>query len=161
MPQLDVSTFPSQIFWLMVCFGILCIALSLFLVPRLAKPIQTRLEILNGYSAEAQALLKQAEDIAAASKEAINTAKHQAAHELHLALNEAQTMRSVRLQTLDNEIQRQLHDLQQNLQKQQQEILDNSKELVTHIILSLYTKLTKQSLSEQQTEALLPREMRL
>ncbi|MDZ7628098.1 MAG: hypothetical protein U5J99_06780 [Parvularculaceae bacterium] len=42
LPQMDVSTFPSQIFWLAVTFGALYIAMSRFVLPRLGAAIEER-----------------------------------------------------------------------------------------------------------------------
>ncbi|MCF6293301.1 MAG: hypothetical protein L3J04_07905, partial [Robiginitomaculum sp.] len=42
MPQLDFSTFPSQIFWLAIAFGILYLALSRIFIPRIGGVLEER-----------------------------------------------------------------------------------------------------------------------
>jgi F-type H+-transporting ATPase subunit b len=42
LPQMDVSTFPSQIFWLAVTFGALYAAMTWFILPRLGGAIEDR-----------------------------------------------------------------------------------------------------------------------
>ena len=42
MPQLEISTFPSQIFWLVLSFVILYIVLSRIVVPRISSTIKQR-----------------------------------------------------------------------------------------------------------------------
>ena len=42
MPQLDFSTFPSQIFWLAIAFVILYLALDRYLIPRIGGAIEER-----------------------------------------------------------------------------------------------------------------------
>lgn len=42
LPQLDLSTWGSQIFWLVITFGILYVVLSRFILPRLANGITER-----------------------------------------------------------------------------------------------------------------------
>ncbi len=42
LPQLDVSTFPSQIFWLVVTFGALYLIMSRMVLPRLGAAIEER-----------------------------------------------------------------------------------------------------------------------
>ncbi len=42
MPQLDFATFPSQIFWLAIAFGLLYLALDRFLIPRIGGVIEER-----------------------------------------------------------------------------------------------------------------------
>ena len=42
MPQLDFSTFPSQIFWLAIAFVLLYLALDRYLIPRIGGAIEER-----------------------------------------------------------------------------------------------------------------------
>ncbi|MGB0906470.1 MAG: F0F1 ATP synthase subunit B' [Maricaulaceae bacterium] len=42
LPQFDISTFSSQITWLVITFGILYIVLWRFILPRLGNPISER-----------------------------------------------------------------------------------------------------------------------
>ena len=42
LPQMDVSTFPSQIFWLAVTFGALYLVMSRMVLPRLGAAIEER-----------------------------------------------------------------------------------------------------------------------
>jgi len=42
MPQLDFSTFPSQIFWLAIAFALLYLALDMVLIPRIGGALEER-----------------------------------------------------------------------------------------------------------------------
>ena len=42
LPQMDISTFPSQIFWLVVTFSILYIFMWKFVIPKLRTTIEER-----------------------------------------------------------------------------------------------------------------------
>ncbi len=62
MPQLEVSTFVSQIFWLIVCFGALYYLLSRKALPRVAEVLEARADRIRNDLDEAQRLRKDAED---------------------------------------------------------------------------------------------------
>jgi F-type H+-transporting ATPase subunit b len=47
MPQLDITNYISQIFWLGVCFLILYIFVSYIILPRIAAILQKRKNIIN------------------------------------------------------------------------------------------------------------------
>lgn len=47
MPQLDVSTYPSQLFWLIIFFGILYVFMQWFIVPRVSRIFQKRRVLLD------------------------------------------------------------------------------------------------------------------
>ncbi len=62
MPQLEVSTFVSQVFWLIVCFSILYYLLSKKALPRVAETLEARADRIRADLDEAQRLKKDAED---------------------------------------------------------------------------------------------------
>ena len=63
MPQLDASTFVSQIFWLIVCFSILYYLLSRKALPRVAEILEARADRVRADLDEAQKLRKEAEEV--------------------------------------------------------------------------------------------------
>ncbi|MGB0820859.1 MAG: F0F1 ATP synthase subunit B', partial [Parvibaculales bacterium] len=78
MPQLDPSTFGSQLFWLLVCFGALYLVLSFIVIPRIAKTLAARAETLEGNLAEAENLRVQAEAALKAYEDALAEARSRA-----------------------------------------------------------------------------------
>ncbi len=56
MPQLDFSVFPSQLFWLVICFMTMLFIMSRFIIPKTA-------EMINLRRAKIDADLEQAEEI--------------------------------------------------------------------------------------------------
>jgi len=42
MPQLEITTYPSQIFWLVVSFVILYLIMSRFIIPKISSVIKSR-----------------------------------------------------------------------------------------------------------------------
>lgn len=62
MPQLEVSTYISQIFWLIVSFGLLYYLLSRKALPRVAEVLEARADRIRSDLDEAQRLRKEAED---------------------------------------------------------------------------------------------------
>jgi F-type H+-transporting ATPase subunit b len=48
LPQMDVSTYPSQLFWLFVCFTVLYVLLSRVSLPRVGETLERRSSQKNG-----------------------------------------------------------------------------------------------------------------
>lgn len=61
MPQLDVTTYPSQLFWLFVTFFALYFILSNLVIPKVSKFIVERTEAIDGKLREASLLRQEAE----------------------------------------------------------------------------------------------------
>ena len=63
LPQMDISTFPSQIFWLVVTFSILYIFMWKFVIPNLRITIEERKDKISDDINEAEKLKSEAEEI--------------------------------------------------------------------------------------------------
>ena len=63
LPQMDISTFPSQIFWLIVTFSILYIFMWKFVIPKLRNTIEERKDKISYDIDEAEQLRSEAKEI--------------------------------------------------------------------------------------------------
>lgn len=78
MPQFDLSTFPSQIFWLIVLFSALYFVLARVALPRIGDVIDARAERIRKDLTEAQRLKSETEAALAAYEKALADAKARA-----------------------------------------------------------------------------------
>ena len=79
LPQLNIGTYPSQIFWLLVSFGVLYLAFSKRVLPSIGGVVDARDSMIKGNLDSAQALKDQAEAIKTAYEKNLDAAKAQAA----------------------------------------------------------------------------------
>jgi F-type H+-transporting ATPase subunit b len=75
MPQLDFSTFPTQLFWLAVTFILLFGLMRWLALPKVAEAIEVRRNRLDDDLARAEALRSEAEAVLAAYQKALNEAR--------------------------------------------------------------------------------------
>jgi F-type H+-transporting ATPase subunit b len=108
VPQLDVSTFPSQIFWLIIFFSILYYLLSRRALPRVSEILEARQDRIAADLDQAQRLRRDAESALATYEEAIANAQDRA-HSL-LANNQSrlQAEAAARQAELDQQLAEQL-----------------------------------------------------
>jgi F-type H+-transporting ATPase subunit b len=78
MPQMDFSTYPTQLFWLAVTFFILYALMKWLALPRVGVAIKARQSRLDGDLARAAELRSQAESVLAAYEEALSSARAEA-----------------------------------------------------------------------------------
>ncbi|MBQ9235684.1 MAG: hypothetical protein IJ184_04385 [Alphaproteobacteria bacterium] len=74
MPQLDFSVFPSQFFWLTICFFSLLFIMSKFIIPKAGEMIELRKAKIEGELAAAAELKKQVEEGMARYEQALREA---------------------------------------------------------------------------------------
>ncbi|MCB9989080.1 MAG: hypothetical protein H6868_07085 [Rhodospirillales bacterium] len=79
MPQFDVTTYPSQIFWLTVTFLILYVFFSSRILPDISGVLENRQEHINGDLKTAERLKKEAEEALLSYEGSLNAARTEAA----------------------------------------------------------------------------------
>jgi len=77
-PPMDASTFPSQIFWLVVFFGLLYLLMSRFALPKMGAVLEKRASTIEGDLARAQALKDQTQAAVDAYEKALADARAKA-----------------------------------------------------------------------------------
>lgn len=78
LPQLDTSTYPSQLLWLALTFGALYLVLSRVLLPRIASAIETRKSRIASDLSQAEQLNQQAQTASDAYDKALADARTRA-----------------------------------------------------------------------------------
>ncbi|MBM85051.1 MAG: F0F1 ATP synthase subunit B' [Rhodospirillaceae bacterium] len=86
LPQLDIATFPTQIFWLVVSFLVLYILVSRIALPRISEVLEERQDRIADDLDKAETLKKEAEQVRGEYEKALAEARNQA----HAAMREAQ-----------------------------------------------------------------------
>lgn len=79
LPQLDVTTWPSQIFWLIVLFAIGYVIMSRIVTPRIGTVLEERRKRLDDDLAKARESSEDAAKIRAGYEETLETARAEAA----------------------------------------------------------------------------------
>ena len=88
MPQFDPNTFASQLFWLLVTFGLLFVIVSRVLLPRIAGLLEARQERIDDDLDRAAAVKDEAEAILAAYNKTMADGKAEALGLLRQATEE-------------------------------------------------------------------------
>ncbi|MEN8235940.1 MAG: hypothetical protein ABFQ95_00090 [Pseudomonadota bacterium] len=89
MPQLDVSTYSSQLFWLFVCFSILYLYVSMVTVPRIEVLLELRWQNVEGNQLRADEFKKDVENLRQEYEETLQGARQ---HASYSTLNSLQEM---------------------------------------------------------------------
>ena len=77
MPQLDFSTFPNQIFWLVIFCVILFAIVKFFIIPRMEDIFANRRKIIDGNIAKAEEIRLRVGEIEKQIEEELRKAKSQ------------------------------------------------------------------------------------
>ncbi len=108
LPQLDFSTFPNQIFWLLVTLVVIYLILSRVALPRIASVLAERQDTITNDIAAAEELKLKAEEAEAAYDKALADARAEAQRIIGEAKAEMQADLDLASQKADAEIAAQL-----------------------------------------------------
>jgi len=78
MPQLDISTYPSQVFWLVIMFGALFLVMWRVAGPRISGALEARQKRIDDNLGRAEELKKEAETALAAYEASLAEARSEA-----------------------------------------------------------------------------------
>ena len=104
MPQLDFSTFPNQIFWLVVTLIVIYLILSRVALPRIGAVLAERQGTITNDIAAAEELKQRAQEAEAAYDKALVDARAQAGKIVADAKEDIQADLDVQLEKADAEI---------------------------------------------------------
>tara|TARA_X000000368_G_scaffold417627_1_gene414550 strand:+ start:962 stop:1432 length:471 start_codon:yes stop_codon:yes gene_type:complete len=77
MPQLDFSTFPNQIFWMVVFCVILFAVVKIFIIPRMEDIFANRRKVIDGSIFKAEEIKQRVEEIELQIEKELSEAKAQ------------------------------------------------------------------------------------
>jgi len=97
MPQFDVKAFPSQIFWLVVCFAVLYFLMAKLVLPRIGRTIESRESKIQSDLDAAQKANDAARAAAAEQEKALAEARGQASGLTRAASEAAAAQTSAKL----------------------------------------------------------------
>lgn len=145
MPQLELGSFPAQILWLILVFGLFYTFSANFLVPKLQLSLSKRSDLIQKNLHEAELMFKQVQDLKK-ELEKIDKKAHMDAVEIRSkAMSEAQAQIYNQNVKIDKNIIISLKKADENLniykaklEKEMASIVDDISPQVIKVILNSY-----------------------
>ncbi len=129
MPQLDVSTFSNQIFWLIVTLVVLYFVMSRVALPRIAAVLADRRGTITSDIAAAEEYKLKAQQAEEAYNKALADARAEAGRIVDAAKAEMQAELDVQLAKADAEISAKAAESERRIR----EIRDNAMDMVSDV----------------------------
>ena len=98
MPQLDFSTFPNQIFWLVVFCVVLFAIVKFFIIPRMEDIFANRRKIIDGNIAKAEEIRLRVSEIEKQIEEELQQARTQCDESMNTSGNNIKEQMSLALE---------------------------------------------------------------
>ncbi|HEU0156849.1 MAG TPA: F0F1 ATP synthase subunit B' [Stellaceae bacterium] len=142
MPQLDFSTYPTQLLWLAVTFVVLYLLMSTLALPRIGRVIAARRSSIDSDLSRAAALKSEAEAVNAAYENALAGARAQAQTEIKATTDRLAAEAAERQQRLGEELAQQLAAAERQIAAAKDSALAEIRGIAVEVAATLSAKLT-------------------
>lgn len=150
MPQFDVTTYPSQIFWLVICFLVLCIVMARYLVPRLTSVLEVREQRLQEDWDQSKTLSNAGDSLRQENLRRLADARGNAHSLIHQTIQEIHHRKTSRITVLDEELAIKTKNIRHDLETETQKILENMEPMVSQIIKATSFRILGQPLTQTE-----------
>ena len=158
MPQLELSTYFSQFFWLILCFCILWLMLSLFITPKLSDIIEQRKRKINDYVQKADKLNMQAKEALDRYNTSLAQAEEIAEKEMQKGKDELKAYLSDAENKMTASINRKIADNEFLLAKEKKNTLQQIENISEDLAFEIVKKLGFSNIKRQDIAAIAQKE---
>lgn len=142
MPQLDVSTFPTQLLWLAITFVVLYVLMSRLALPRVGNIILARRNQIDGDLEKASAMKAEAEAVIAAYERALANARQSAQGVLKEAVERLAAIAAERQKLLSDKLAAETAIAEKRIADAKSAALADLKSIAAEVARSAVGKLT-------------------
>lgn len=147
MPQLDTTTYSSQLFWLVICFVALYCILAYFLVPKISRIIEKRDAIREHNINTASTYREEAEGLLADYERLLEQTRREAHDKYQAVVNLTVHEMTEKKKQMVARLQERLHVAEQDLYRARTEASQEMHAVAQEIAGDILKKLTGQTYS--------------
>jgi F-type H+-transporting ATPase subunit b len=141
MPQLDPSSFASQVFWLAITFILFLLICWKVALPKIGQVLDARRQRIEGDLQEARTLRDEAERVLADYEEAVAKARADAQAIIRKTANDSQERASRELDRLGGQVNTMIGEAEERINKARAEAVANVNQVAGELAQTAATKL--------------------
>lgn len=154
LPQLDFTTYTSQIFWMFVAFIFLYIVFSKKTLPEISGTIENRRDKIEGDLDNAKDLKEQAEKVQAEYEAALQDARVKASETFKAAEDEIKANNNARLETFKDRSNKLTQETEASIEKAKEAAMADTQGIAAEIASIAAEKIVGISTDIKQAETL-------
>ena len=160
MPQLDPSSFTSQIFWLLICFFAMMFIMSTFIIPKIADITQQRASKIDGYLNKAEQLQAKTQKAIDKYETALKEASDKAALELENTKTELDKLISKKQAELDKKLQKKIKAGEEEINNEKLSALKEIKNISAALSMEILGKLDISDIKLTEVKKMIEQEVK-
>lgn len=133
MPQLDTTTFPSQVFWLAVTFAIMYMIFSKKSLPEISGVLENRQQHIQSDLETAEDLKKEAEEAQHAYESSLENARTSASKALNDVQSKIKAKAEKQHESFREKSEKDIQDLEKRLDKVKKDAMDDMNTIAAEV----------------------------
>ena len=150
LPQMDISSYPSQIFWLIITFGVLYIFMWKIAIPRLRTTVEERKDKISTDLSDAEQLKIEAQSIIEEYEVEISNSNNEASLIFNNAKSEIDKKIDVSKKETEEKIKKSIEEAQNLIEKKEKEAVDDIKAKTIETTQSIIQKFIDKKINEEE-----------
>ena len=142
MPQLDISLYIPQLFWLLVIFGTLYVLMARVILPKLEKTLEVREQILKDLKSRTSELEQEIENLRQQNDSKIKIEHNKALEQIAIHTQKWKEEAAQKESELQILLHKRLEDLYDHLHDQQAQTLQDLQSKEQELVSIVVEKLT-------------------
>lgn len=152
MPQLDPTSFSSQLFWLLITFVMLYLIMWKVVMPKIGGILQDRQERIDDDLEKAEMLRKEAEDVREAYEKAVADGRNKAQETIRAASEKMAAEAASQHDALTEKLKAQTTEAEARISAAKEEALANIRTVATEVTQAAAGKLIGRDISDSDAE---------
>lgn len=141
MPQLEIQSYPSQIFWLIVCFFSMYFIMAQIIIPKIADIMEQRRQKIDSALEKAMTIKQQAEKSLQKYEDALAKATAEAEKSLNKTQDELNRMVAEKQAELEKELKAKIEAGEEQIRQSKEAALKEVKTTSEKLALEVTQKL--------------------
>ena len=152
MPQFNIETFPSQLFWLIITFVILYLIINFLILPRIRSNLRLRKNKISNDLERAELIKTQIEKISKEYDEKITKSKNRSNDTIKNAIEKANDEFTSQLNNVKKKISKKIFDAEKETLEYKNSLSNEISDISKEVSLLLIKKILGKSLSKSDIE---------
>ena len=134
LPQFDITTVPSQIFWLAVTFAVLYLIFAFRVLPDISSVLERRKETIESNLERAEKLKSEAEAVQEQYEKGLELAQAEANETLKQAEADARAAMEKPLNTFQKKAEKEMQASIERIEKSKQEVFSDINDIAADVV---------------------------
>jgi len=153
LPQIDVSSYPNVLFWMITSFVLLFLIMKLFGIPGVQETIAKRRHVLETDLGSARRASEEAQHVVKAYEDGLIEARRKAQETVGSIVAAADKISTVKRETQDEEIKHRMVVAQENIALAKHAAMKETQQFVSGLVDEIVTKILQTGIETQTSGA--------